>query len=405
VALIDNSATVGETSPNHSNVCDRLSVRSFGDHAVITLELLIPTLVQSGAEKQLVLLATGLPRDEFDVHVTCLTSGGPYEETLREAGIPVTILGKRFQFDPLAFFRLRRHLRERNPDILHTWLFAANSYGRMAVSRGTNTRVIVSERCVDTWKSWQLRVDRWLVDRTDSLVGNSQAVVDFYKPLGYPESKLRVIPNGVETPPLPSQSRAAFIADLGLPQDAKIAMVVGRLAAQKRVTDLLWSMQLLRQADPRAYLVIVGDGPLRASLEQYAREVEVISHVRFLGHRPDASSLLYHADIVWLGSEFEGMSNSLMEAMACARPIVATAIPPNQELIQHGVQGELVNLGDSAGFAQYSLKLLKDNALATQLGAAARQRVETELSVARMIERHVNLYREVLGRLPAPKSV
>lgn len=312
---------------------------------MISLELLIPTLVQSGAEKQLVLLATGLPRDKFDVRVTCLTAGGPYEEQLRAANIPVTILGKRLQFDPLAWVRLRKHLQASQPDILHTWLFAANSYGRMAMPRRSSTRVIVSERCVDSWKSWQLKVDRWLVNRTDCLVGNSQAVVDFYRPLGYPESKLRVIPNGVENPPYPSQSREAFQQELGLPPDAHVVMTVGRLAPQKRMADLIWSMQLLRQADPRAYLVIIGDGPLRASLEQFAREVEVTSHVRFLGHRADAASLLHHADLIWLGSEFEGMSNSLMEAMACGRPIVATAIPPNQELIQHGVHGFLRNGG------------------------------------------------------------
>jgi glycosyltransferase involved in cell wall biosynthesis len=368
---------------------------------VITLELLIPTLVQSGAEKQLVLLATGLPRAEFDVRVTCLTSGGPYEETLRAANIPVTILGKRFQFDPLAFLRLRKHLRARQPDILHTWLFAANSYGRVAVPRGASTRVVVSERCVDSWKSWQLGVDRRLVGRTDCLVGNSKSVVDFYRPLGYPDSKLRVIPNGVETPPRPKQSREVFRQELGIPPDAFVVMAVGRLAAQKRVADLIWSMQLLRQADSRAHLVIIGDGPLRASLEKYTREVEVTSHVRFLGHRPEAASLLHHADLVWLGSEFEGMSNSLMEAMACGRPIVATAIPPNQELIQHSVHGFLVNVGDSAGFAQYSLKLMHEPELAARLGAAAKQRVETELSVGCMVERHIALYREIMGQTVA----
>ena len=362
---------------------------------MIQLELLIPTLGQSGAEKQLMLLATGLPRAEYDVRVTCLTKGGPYVAALQEAGIPVTILGKKFQCDPWAFFRLRKHLRKRQPDILHTWMFAANSYGRMALPRGTPTRVIVSERCVDSWKSWQLWVDRRLVNRTDCLVGNSQAVVDFYRPLGYPESKLRVIPNGVEVPATPSQSREAFLQELQLPEDAKLVMFVGRLAPQKRVPDLLWAMQLLRQADPRAYLVIVGDGPLRASLEQYAREVEVLSHVRFLGHRPDAASLLHHADVVWLASEFEGMSNSLMEAMACGRPIVASAIPPNQELIQHGVHGYLVNLGDTAGFAQFTLKLLNDSDLAARLGTAARDWVDTELSLRRMVERHIEMYREL----------
>ncbi len=364
---------------------------------VIQLELLIPTLVQSGAEKQLVLLATGLPRSEFNVRVTCLTSGGPYEAILRDAGIPVTILGKKFQFDPLAYLRLRKHLRERQPDILHTWLFAANSYGRLALPRRSNTRVIVSERCVDSWKSWQLRVDRRLVRRTDCLIGNSQAVVEFYRPLGYPESKLRVIPNGVEMPPEPEQSRAAFLQELRLPEDAKLAIFVGRLAPQKRVADLLWAMQLLRQADPRAYLIIVGEGLLRASLEQQAREVEVATHVRFLGHRADAARLLHLADVVWLASEFEGMSNSVMEAMACGKPIVATAIPPNQELIQHGVHGYLVNVRDSAGFAQFTHKLWGDHELATQLGSTARERVETELSVRRMIERHVALYHEFMG--------
>lgn len=373
-----------------------------GGAHVISLELLIPTLVQSGAEKQLVLLATGLPREVFDVRVTCLTAGGPYEESLRAANIPVTILGKRFQFDPFAFLQLRRHLRARQPDILHTWLFAANSYGRLALPRGASTRVIVSERCVDSWKSWQLRVDRQLVGRTDCLVGNSRAVVDFYRPLGYPDAKLRVIPNGVEVPQPPTQSREAFLRELKLPADAQVVMAVGRLAPQKRVADLIWSAQLLRQADPRAYLVIIGDGPLRSSLEQYAREVEVTLHVRFLGHRPDAASLLHHADLVWLGSEFEGMSNSLMEAMACGRPIVATTIPPNQELIQHGVHGYLVNVGDSAGFAQFSLKLMHDPDLANRFGNAARLKVDTELSVSRMVERHIALYREITGQ-PAPQ--
>lgn len=362
---------------------------------MLRVELLIPTLVRSGAEKQLTLLACGLPKDQFDVRVTCLTSGGPYEEVLHHAGIPVTILNKRFQFDPLAWCRLRKHLKASAPDILHTWLFAANSYGRMALPRSERTKLIVSERCVDSWKSWQLWVDRKLVGRTDCLVGNSQAVVDFYRPLGYRDSQLRVIPNGVETPPPPGQSRAEFLAEHSLPQDAKLAIFAGRLAPQKRVTDLLWAMQLLRQSDPRSYLLIIGDGPLRASLEQYAREVEVTTHVRFLGHHPEAASLLHHADAVWLGSEFEGMSNSLMEAMACGRPIVATAIAPNQELIRHGEQGFLVNVGDSAGFAQYTFKYWNEPETAQAHGESARKRVETEHSVDQMIRRYAELYQTI----------
>ncbi|MGZ0166573.1 MAG: glycosyltransferase, partial [Planctomycetales bacterium] len=123
---------------------------------MIKVFLLIPTLDRSGAEKQLTHLAIGLPRDEFDVEVVALTRGGPYEEQLKAAGIPLTIIGKRWKFDPFALRRLGKLIADKQPDILHTWLFAANAYGRMAVGSNPVSKVVVSERCVDSWKAnWQ----------------------------------------------------------------------------------------------------------------------------------------------------------------------------------------------------------------------------------------------------------
>ena len=102
---------------------------------MIKLLFLIPTLDRSGAEKQLTLLATHLPRSEFAVHVAALTRLGPYATELEAAGIPVTVLNKRFKFDPIAYSRLRSLLKDQQPDILHTWLFAASAYGRLAAGR------------------------------------------------------------------------------------------------------------------------------------------------------------------------------------------------------------------------------------------------------------------------------
>ena len=168
---------------------------------MIRLTLLIPTLDRSGAEKQLTLLATHLPRDEFDVRVIALTRGGPYADALRDEDIPLTVLGKAHKLDFGAYRRLKAALRTDAPDILHTWLFAANSYGRLAIGGRARPRVVVSERCVDSWKSsWQLWLDRRLIARTDRLVGNSQSVVEFYQSQGFPAARTSVIYNGIESP-------------------------------------------------------------------------------------------------------------------------------------------------------------------------------------------------------------
>lgn len=405
---------------------------------MIKLVLLIPTLDRSGAEKQLTLLATRLPRPEFDLHVLALTRGGPYERDLREHEIPVTILGKRWRFDPPAWWSLRRELARLSPHVLHTWLFAANSYGRLAAGPRRPWKTVVSERCVDTWKApWQLWLDRRLIARTDRLIANSHAVADFYRQQGVPDDLITVIPNAIECPARegaphcgrhadsgPSstvvprstseetrerrddraQLRVRLLKELEIPPDARLIGCVGRLARQKRIDDLLWAAQVLRQADERAYLLIIGDGPERARLEQHARNVECAAHVRFLGHRSDVAQLLRLLDIYWLGSDFEGMSNSLMEAMAAGIPVVATDIPPNRELVKHGEHGYLVGVGDGVGFAQFTLRLLHDEPLARRLGAAGRQRMAEEFSVKKMVAAHAALYRQ-LSANPHAKSV
>ncbi len=108
---------------------------------------IIPTLDAHGAEKQLSLLATGLPGERFDVHVCALTRSGPYEAKLRDAGIPVVVIGKRWKLDPAAYSRLKRHIAQLKPDLVHTWLFAANSYGRAAALAAGVRHVVASERC------------------------------------------------------------------------------------------------------------------------------------------------------------------------------------------------------------------------------------------------------------------
>ncbi len=368
---------------------------------------MIPTLDASGAEKQFAALAAGLPRDRFEPHVVALTRSGPYEETLRRAGVPVTVLGKRFKADPIALARLARIVKSLRPDVLHTWLFAANAYGRLIAGGPGSPKVVVSERCVDSWKSgWQLWLDRKLAGRTAALVANSESVADFYRNLGMPAEKVRVIPNCVEPAEAQKGDRAAVLRDLGLPPDARVVAYVGRLAKQKRVDVLIWATQLLRQLTGNVYHVVVGDGPQRSSLERLAKHFTCDDVTRFVGHRADARRLFPHFDVFWLASDFEGQSNSVLEAMAAGVPVVASDIPANREVIEDGRTGYLVRPGDSVAFAQYADRLLADRDLAGRLGNAAREHVSERHSTSAMIEAYAALYEELTGHdRPANRPV
>ena len=159
---------------------------------------IIPTLDRGGAEKQLALLAGGLPADEFDVHVCALSRGGPLEADLAARNVPFTLIGKSRKVDPVAYRRIKRHIDRLQPDLVHTWLFAANSYGRTAALFSGVDRIVASERCVDRWKAWyELAIDRFLARRTSRIVVNSHGVRDFYVQRGLPGDKFVVIPGSV----------------------------------------------------------------------------------------------------------------------------------------------------------------------------------------------------------------
>jgi glycosyltransferase involved in cell wall biosynthesis len=359
---------------------------------------IIPSLDRSGAEKQLALLAEHLPRDEFEVHVCALTRGGPLEADLNRAGVPYTVIGKRFRADPLAWNRLRRHIAALRPALVQTWIFAANAYGRSAAIAAGVPHIVASERSADPWKSSvQFAVDRALARRTERFVVNSSGVKDFYTSHGLPAEKFVVIPNAVEPSADSPVAREELLAQLGLPPGARLVGAINRLWPQKRLKDLIWAIDLVQVLRDDVHLLIVGEGPLRGRLERYSRQTHTATKVHFLGHRDDVPRIMPHLDVLCLASGYEGLPNVVMEAMAAGRPVIATDIPGNRDLVVPGETGYLVPVGDRAGFARHILELVADPALAARLGAAGRARVLTEFSLDRMIDRYTQLYRQLLS--------
>ncbi len=357
---------------------------------------IIPTLDQGGAEKQLCFLAGGLDRSQFDCHVVTLTRDGPRKTELDKAGIPVHSVHKRGKFDPLALGRLSGIIKKLKPDIVHTWLFAANCYGRVAARWNRVPVVIGGERCVDPWKSIpQLWLDRYLARKSNAMVTNSTGVVDFYAERGIDRSVFHVIPNGIPPRSTTTITRQEAYGRLGVPDDRKIIASIGRLWPQKGHADLFWAMELFRVVRDGAMLVVIGDGPLRQRLEHLRDQYQLANCLRMVGERQDVAELMPHFSMLVHPSHYEGQSNVIMEAMQASVPVIASDIPGNRDLVIPGVTGELFPIGDAELLARKMMAVMEDTSLSERMGIEAKKRIEEHFSVQSMIDRHQALYQQL----------
>ncbi len=346
----------------------------------------------------MVLLATRLPRDRFHIEVAALTRLGPLEEDLRAAEIPVTLINKRLKVDPIALVRLTRFMKERQFDVVQTWIFAANVYGRVAARRAKVPVIITAEMAVDLWKGPVERgFDRYLAHWTDRVVGNSNAVVDYYRDVGIPEDRLGMIYSGIGEEEPPEVDRAQFREELNLPDDSPIAIFVGRLMPQKSVGDLIHALDILQHVRPDLRTLIVGEGPEREQLEIAGRAATLLdqSKVLFLGHRSDVPRLLAGSDLLVLPSLFEGLPNVVLEAMRFRKPVVATDAPGTTEVVIDGETGILVPRRSPAALARAIKEIIDNPQRAQAFGEAGRARVEAQFGVDLMIERFASLYEQI----------
>jgi len=357
----------------------------------------IPSLDRAGAEKQLLLLASGLPRDRFDVHVIALTRGGPLKCELEKAGIEVTVIGKRWRVDPLSFYRLRKQIARLQPDLVHTWMFAAGAYGRAAARWVGVPHLVASQRCVDRWKRpSHFAIERRLAAQTDRIVANCQAIREFDAAHGIPTEHYRIIANGIAPSPPSRIPRDRLLAEHDFPPETLLVGTVGRLWPQKRMKDMIWYAELMYLFRNHIRLLVIGDGPQRAMLERYVDLAEAEQYVRLLGHRDDVADILPHLDLFWLGSEYEGMPNSVMEAMAAGVPVVASDIPGVRELVVPGETGFVAPVGQRSEFCRQADLLVTDPQLRKRFGQAGKKRIGQHFPADKMVDQYTELYAEVL---------
>ena len=363
---------------------------------------LITELNIGGAEKSLARLLAHLDRDRFAPAVACLYGGdSPVADEIRALKVPVFDLGMTAKWRWDALWRLYRLLRRGRPAILHTWMFHANIPGR-ALGRLAGVPIVISgERTMGMESRWRYWLNRLTAPLTDRVTCVSQQVADFVvNHVGISQDKVVVIPNGIEVPDVerPAGRRQARIG-LGLPADQVVVGTVARLDPVKRLDVLLQALRSL----PDAYAVIIGDGPERAGLLALSKRLELTDRVRFVGHQENVWAWLAALDVFVLSSDWEGMPNALLEAMAAGLPVVATEVGGIPDVMVESVNGFLVPPRDPTSLAQAITHLLDDPDLRQQMGQVGRERVIEHFSVERMVERTQNLYEQLLAE-KGPRS-
>jgi len=357
---------------------------------------IIATLDRAGAEGQLTRLCLGLDRREFAPAVCCLTRGGPHEEILHCADVPVAVLHKRGPFDVPLLGRLVLHLKSQRPHIVQTWLPTANAWGGAAALLARVPVVIASERAADIWKGVLRRwLDRRLARVSDAVVTNADAVRRFcIERIGLPAQKIHVIRNGLDLREFDRQAGRP----VGEPVRGRSLLLgtVARLEPQKGVQYLLEAASLLAAGGEDVEVWIIGDGPERPRLEGMCRASTHLSgRVRFLGRREDVPALLRCLDIFVLPSLWEGLPNAVLEAMAAERPVVATDVNGTGEAVVAGETGLLVPSRSPRALADAIRVLTQNPEQRSRMGRAGRARVERHFSERRMIEETEALYRRL----------
>jgi len=379
-----------------------------------------------GLENGVVNIVNRMPADRYRHAIVCLAGyDGNFRKRIRRADVPIVSLDKQPGKDLGAYARMWCALRRLRPAIVHTRNLGTVDMQWIAWAAGIRARVHGEH-------GWEAADPKGMNPRSLRIRRLCRCMIQRYVPMsrdiaewlvravGVEPGRIRQLYSGVDTerfsPPPATRSgvdpREAGRGALNpgfFPPGALVVGTVGRLDPVKNQASLLQALATIRRNRPDLVrplrLVIAGDGPLRRSLELAAADLGIADAVWFAGARSDAPDILRAFDVFVLPSLNEGISNTILEAMASGLPVVAGRTGGNPELVQDGDTGALYDVGAAGELERTILAYLTNPTLRTAHGEAGRARVVQNFGLTAMVQRYLDLYDELLGRLPAAGPV
>jgi glycosyltransferase involved in cell wall biosynthesis len=353
----------------------------------LKLSFIITSLPVGGAETLLVNLVRRLDKSLVQPQVICLKEAGELGEAIaREVPLHSHLLSGKFDFRILP--RLIYAFRSQQTDAVIT-IGAGDKmfWGRLA-AKFAKVPVICSALHSTGWPDGVGKLNRMLTPITDGFVACAQNHAQFMvEHEGFPKSKVFMIPNGVDTLRFkPNASLRGCLRDeLNLPEDSKLVGIVAALREEKNHLQLVLAARDILREHPNTHFVVVGDGPMRGSIENAIRENGLTAHFHLLGSRNDTHLILPALDAFVLTSKNEANPVSILEALACGIPVAAPKVGSIHETVINGKTGLLTTPLDPFSTADAVSRLLDNAIWARQLGDNGRNEVEQFWSLEAMV--------------------
>jgi len=363
----------------------------------------VQSLDVGGMENGIVNIANIINKDKFKLTICCLSHKGALANRIVDNGVSLICMDWKGGVDLNLFWSLAKIFRDIGADIVHTHGWLSFVYGAVA-SKLSGIKVLINgehgtfnldkTRRIIAYRLLSLFVSKFL---TVSL----SLKAELKKTLFIRDEKIVTIPNGVDAEkfrPRSSEEIQTVKRSIGIPVTAKVIGSVGRLEPVKNYEMLIQAFQELYKEFPRLYCIFIGEGSCRARLENLADSLGIKERVLFLGKMNEPQDALPVMDIFVLTSFSEGMSNTILEAMACSIPVVATNVGGNSEMVTKEINGYLVDSGNIIQLCNCIRVLLTEDSRRLEYGANSRNIVKNEYELNKMVSKYENVYLELMGK-------
>jgi glycosyltransferase involved in cell wall biosynthesis len=317
-----------------------------------------------GTEQVIKNLIQGSDKNLFDMSIFCIEAPiGPFGQMLIEDGIQITAHQRTDGFDLKLISAIRKHIKEYNIDILHCHQYTPWVYGALAAF-GLKTKVIFTEhgRFYPDSSSWKRKLVNPLLARLTNHItaiaeATKQALVTYEF---IPENRIQVIYNGIHPAVNDPEATQQIKDKIGIAPSTIVLGTIARFDPIKNHPMMINAFKLVLEQFPDCRLLLIGDGDERENLERLVKDLNLTDKVIFTGYISEPQHYLNAMDIFLLSSFSEGTSMTLLEAMSLSKPCVVTDAGGSAEIIKHGLNGLVSEIGDTVGFSDWTLSLLND---------------------------------------------